>query len=88
MYVIDGQEIWIIPVITPSGEQTLVGLVEARSGATYIGKDLQDVLTQWRGTTGTIGTTTESRASLKEKIARIRKLLDEIEAEAGNGTAT
>ena len=52
MYVIDDQEVWIIPVITPSGEQTLVGLVEARSGTTYIGPNLQNVLLQWRGTTG------------------------------------
>ncbi len=85
MYVIDGQEIWIIPVITPSGEQTLVGLVEARSGTTYIGASLQDVLGQWRGTTGfpDAGSGTDSGATLKEKIAQIRKLLDEIEAEAG-----
>lgn len=88
MYVIDGQEIWIIPVITPSGEQTLVGLVEARSGATSIGTDLQDVLGQWRGTTGTITTGTERRMTLKEKIAQIRKLLDEIEAESGTGEVT
>jgi hypothetical protein len=89
MYVIDGQEIWIIPVITPSGEQTLVGLVEARSGATYIGQDLQDVLARWRGITGiaTGGSGTESVKTVKEKIAQIRKLLDEIEAESGTGPA-
>jgi len=86
MYVIDGQEIWVIPVITPSGEQTLVGLVEARSGTTYIGQDLQDVLAQWRGTTGItdIISGTDSRATVKEKIRQIRKLLDEIEAETGS----
>jgi hypothetical protein len=85
MYVIDGQEVWIIPVITPSGEQTLVGLVEARSGTTYIGQDLQDVLGQWRGTTGItdIISGTDSNATVKEKIKQIRKLLDEIEAETG-----
>ena len=85
MYVIDGQEIWIIPVITPSGEQTLVGLVEARSGTTYIGPDLQNVLGQWRGTTGIpdTGSGTDAGTTLKDKIAQIRKLLDEIEAEAG-----
>jgi hypothetical protein len=85
MYVIDGQEIWIIPVITPSGEQTLVGLVEARSGTTYIGPDLQNVLIQWRGTTGVLdaGSATEDATTLKARIAQIRKLLDEIEAEAG-----
>ncbi|MDD1703868.1 MAG: hypothetical protein LUP97_01360, partial [Methanoregula sp.] len=87
MYVIDGQEIWIIPVITPSGEQTLVGLVEARSGTTYIGASLQDVQGQWRGTTGfpDAGSGTDSRTSVKAKIAQIRKLLDELEAEAGAG---
>ena len=87
MYVIDNQEVWIIPVITPSGEQTLVGLVEARSGATFIGPGLQDVLGQWRGTTGVqdTGSGTGSGVSLKEKIAQIRKLLDEIEAESGAG---
>jgi hypothetical protein len=85
MYVIDGQEVWIIPVITPSGEQTLVGLVEARSGTTYIGQSLQDVLGQWRGTTGVqnAGSGTESGTTVKAKIAQIRKLLDEIEAEEG-----
>ena len=89
MYVIDGQEIWIIPVITPSGEQTLVGLVEARSGTTFIGQDLQDVLGQWRGTTGITGvlTVTDTGATVQEKIAQIRKLLDEIEAETGTGKA-
>ena len=89
MYVIDGQEIWIIPVITPSGEQTLVGLVEARSGTTYIGPDLQNVLIQWRGTTGILdaGSGTDDSTTLKAKIALIRKLLDEIEAEAGSVAA-
>jgi hypothetical protein len=85
MYVIDNQEVWIIPVITPSGEQTLVGLVEARSGTTFIGPSLQNVLGQWRGTTGINdgGSGTDSGITLKEKIAKIRKLLDEIEAESG-----
>ena len=86
MYVIDGQEIWIIPVITPSGEQTLVGLVEARTGATFIGPTLENVLIQWRG--GTIAEGDNSPAgsnqSVKGKIAQIRKLLGEIEAEMGN----
>jgi hypothetical protein len=84
MYVIDNQEVWIIPVITPSGEQTLVGLVEARSGTTYIGPSLQNVLGQWRGTTGIHDSESgaDSGISLKEKIAKIRKLLDEIEAES------
>ena len=87
MYVIDNQEVWIIPVITPSGEQTLIGLVEARSGTTYIGPSLQNVLLQWRGTTGArdTGSSTGSDLSLKDKIAQIRKLLDEIEAESGAG---
>jgi hypothetical protein len=85
MYVIDGQEIWIIPVITPSGEQTLVGLVEARSGTTYIGQSLQDVLGQWRGTTGIqdAGSGTHAGTTVKDKIAQIRKLLDEIEDKTG-----
>jgi hypothetical protein len=86
MYVIDGQEIWIIPVITPSGEQTLVGLVEARTGATYIGPTLENVLAQWRGGTITYGDNTlgGNNVSVKEKIAQIRKLLGEIEAEMGD----
>ncbi len=84
MYVIDNQEVWIIPVITPSGEQTLVGLVEAKSGTTYIGPTLQNVLGQWRGTKGIeeSGSGTDSGITLKDKIAKIRKLLDEIEAES------
>ena len=83
MYIIDGQEIWIIPVITPSGEQTLVGLVEARTGTTYIGPTLQNVLAQWRGGTIIPGSTVTAggNLSVKEKIAQIRKLLNEIEAE-------
>jgi hypothetical protein len=83
MYILDGTEIWIIPVITPSGEQTLVGLVEARTGTTYIGPTLQNVLAQWHGGTIISGgtTTTGANVSVKEKIAQIRKLLDEIDAE-------
>jgi hypothetical protein len=85
MYVIDEQEIWIIPVITPSGEQTLVGLVEAKSGTTYIGSDLQNVLGQWRRTKAIKDTEPglDSATTMKAKIAQIRKLLDEIEAETG-----
>jgi hypothetical protein len=85
MYVIDNQEIWIIPVITPSGEQTLVGLVEAKSGTTYIGSDLQNVLGQWRRTPAIqdAGSGLGSAATMKARIAQIRKLLDEIEAESG-----
>jgi hypothetical protein len=88
MYVIDGQEIWIIPVITPSGEQTLVGLVEARTGATYIGPTLENVLIQWRGGKTTYGDTAAaaSNQSVKEKIAQIKKLLSEIEAEMGTSS--
>jgi hypothetical protein len=71
--------------MTPSGVQTVVGVVEAGSGATYIGQDLQDVLAQWRGTTGITDmiSGTDSRATVKEKIRQIRKLLDEIETETG-----
>ena len=86
MYVIDGQEIWIIPVITPSGEQALVGLVEARSGATFIGQSLQDVtwpVARDNRHQGTRGSGMESGTTVKAKIAQIRKLLEEIEAEAG-----
>jgi hypothetical protein len=85
MYILNGQEIWIIPVITPSGEQTLVGLVEARTGTTYIGPTLQNVLAQWGGGTVSSGgsTTPGGNVTVKEKIAQIRKLLDEIEAETG-----
>ena len=49
MYVIDGQEIWIIPVITPSGEQTLVGLVEARSGRPISGRTCRTCLASGAG---------------------------------------
>ncbi len=89
MYVIDSREVWIIPVITPSGEQTLVGLVEARTGTTFIGTGLSDVLSQWRGITGVpvAGSGTVSGLTVAEKLAQVRQLLDEIEAEIRAGKA-
>lgn len=76
MYIIDGVEVWIVPVITPAGEQTLIGLVDARSGSTYIGSTLDDVLKQWKGA-GPAGVIEDS--SISKKIEQIRTLLNEIE---------
>jgi hypothetical protein len=87
MHVSDGQEVWIIPLITPGGEQTLAGLVEAGTGTTYTGPDLQDVLSRWRGVPGDrdSGPGTGSGPTAKARAARIRKLLDETGAETGAG---
>lgn len=81
MYVIDDQEVWIIPVVSQTGEVMEIGLVEAHGGETYVGPTLDDVLTQWRG----IGITAdddgvqESTTALQE-IEEIRKHLDRLEA--------
>ncbi|QSZ66471.1 hypothetical protein RJ40_02630 [Methanofollis aquaemaris] len=81
MYVIDDQEVWIIPVVSQTGEVMEIGLVVAHGGETYIGTSLDDVLTQWRGTgiTGGDDGTSDNVTTLQE-IEEIRKLLDQLEA--------
>lgn len=83
MYVIDGQEVWIIPVITQNGELTEIGLVEAKSGKTYVGTSLQEVLNQWRGSVaGQVLTDSDSRnMTIRQKLEQVHQFLNEIEME-------
>lgn len=80
MYVIDGQEVWIIPVISQTGEQQEVGLVVAKTGMTYVNDNLEDVLSDWQQTTNPTVTTTDlSVSSIQDEINQIRTLLNDIE---------
>lgn len=49
MYNIDGQEVWIMPVITPAGENILMGAVVAKSGETFVSSTLRGTLLQLKG---------------------------------------
>jgi len=83
MYIIDGEEVWIIPVISQTGEVMEIGLVVAHGGETYVGDNLDDVITQWRGETltesGTDTVPSDDQTTIQE-IEEIRKLLDQLEA--------
>lgn len=79
MYVLDGQEVWIIPVISQTGEVMEIGLVVAHGGETFVGTSLDDVLSQWRGTVVETPDPDEGEVTVQE-IEEIRKLLDRLEA--------
>lgn len=49
MYLVDGQEVWIMPVITPSGENVMVGAVISQTGETFVSPTLDGTLRQLRG---------------------------------------
>ena len=81
MYILDGEEVWIIPVISQTGEVMEIGLVVAHGGETFVGDTLDDVIAQWRGTGFTeAGTDGSETAITIEEIEEIRKLLDRLEA--------
>jgi len=79
MYVIDGEEVWIIPVISQTGEMMEIGLVVAHGGETFVGTTLDDVLSQWRGVSGETPGPDGGEVTVQE-IEEIRKLLDKLEA--------
>jgi hypothetical protein len=49
MYMINGEEIWIMPVITQSGENIMMGVVRARTGETFVSPDLKTALAELNG---------------------------------------
>lgn len=49
MYMINGEEIWIMPVITRSGENIMMGVVRARTGETFVSTDLKMALSDLNG---------------------------------------
>lgn len=87
MYVIDGQEVWIIPVISQTGEMMEVGLVVAHGGETFVGTSLDDVLSQWQGSAADTSVQDGADVTLQE-IEEIRKILDQMEARLKAQNAT
>lgn len=73
MYLIDGEEIWIMPVITQSGENVMMGVVRAKTGETYVAPKLNMALAQLRGQT-----TIDKPTSCTELIDKITLLLSEL----------
>jgi hypothetical protein len=49
MYMINGEEVWIMPVITQSGENIMMGVVRARTGETFVSPDLTTALSMLNG---------------------------------------
>ena len=49
MYMINGEEVWIMPVITQSGENIMMGVVRARTGETFVSPDLTTALSELNG---------------------------------------
>ena len=49
MYMISGEEVWIMPVITQSGENIMMGVVRARTGETFVSLDLKTALAELNG---------------------------------------
>jgi len=49
MYIIHGEEVWIMPVITRSGENIMMGVVRARTGETFVSTDLKTALSELNG---------------------------------------
>jgi len=47
MYVIEGNETWIIPVLTSSSEVRLIAIVHAKTGMTFVGESLEDAMGQY-----------------------------------------
>ena len=49
MYMINGEEVWVMPVITQSGENIMMGVVRARTGETFVAPDLKTALKELNG---------------------------------------
>lgn len=81
MYVIEGKEVWIIPVISQTGENMGIGLVNARTGETHIGETYGQTLSEMlnrkvddpKSTGGILDRT------VQETIDEIRELLNNLE---------
>ncbi|KAF1076394.1 hypothetical protein [Methanogenium sp. MK-MG] len=81
MYILDGEEVWIIPVISQTGEVMEIGLVVAHGGETFVADSLDEVITLWRGEViSDTGTAAPGDGITVEEIEEIRKLLDQLEA--------
>ncbi len=87
MYMIGGEEVWVVPVIAPSGEMKAVGLVRARGGTTYVAPTLEGVLALLRGAPAPSGAGDPAAviADLRALVAQLDDRIDALEA-ALNGT--
>jgi len=79
MYLIDGEEVWIMPVITESGENVMMGVVRAKTGETYVAPKLNEALAELRGQT----TIDKNLGTLLKQISATsstdcEKIIDEI----------
>jgi len=83
MYLVDGQEVWIMPVITPSGENVMMGAVVAKTGETYVSPTLDGTLRQLHGQTiqadtvspGSSTTLASLVAELDSDLARLKEYI-------------
>ena len=82
MYVIGGEEVWVVPVIAPSGEMKALGLVRARGGATFVSSTLEGALAlMGEGAPGPdAGDPVMVIAELRGLVARLGERIDALEA--------
>jgi hypothetical protein len=91
MYVMNGDEVWIIPVVTAQKENAGIGIVRAKDGETFYGKTLDEALAQYRGdgfnvaVSGAFNVTGKSRAeiisNLENVIASLESIVEQLEKE-------
>jgi hypothetical protein len=82
LYRVDGEDLWVVPVISQQGEVKLFGVVKAATGATFVGESLDAALDEWRTAEGRAEPATEAgRAALIAEIrALIRTLSERLDA--------
>lgn len=80
MYMINGEEIWIMPVITPSGENVMMGVVRAKTGETFVASNLEIVLKELDDSMGIKDTKSPviSQVSLDEIINELTATLNRL----------
>lgn len=82
MYVIGGEEVWVVPVIAPSGEMKAVGLVRARGGTTFVSSTLEGALARIGEVAPAPGAGDPAAviAELRGLVARLGERIDALES--------
>jgi len=79
MYVLNGEEVWIIPVVTAQKENAGVGIVRAKDGTTFYAPTLEAALAQYEGNeTPEAGQTGADLSAIRARLTAIAMELEDL----------
>lgn len=77
MYIMEGNEVWIAPVLSSQNEVKEFGVVQAKGGATFVSETLSGAIAEYKASLGISIEISEEGITEKELIKEIQILLSQ-----------